>query len=264
MNKYTKIFLNDKFIIVLIVLNSIIIFVQGFNFNNSTQIYLDYFDGIFTFLFIIEFFVKMSSFGLRGYFSSKWNIMDFILILLALPSLLSLLSPLNLFRLDYLLALRTLRIFKFFRFVKFVPEVNKIFRGVYRATKASVFILISFFILNIITSIISCSIFKEISPEFFGNPLISFYTIFKIFTVEGWHEIPESIILSSNSDFYVIAIRIYFIIILFFGGIIGLSLVNAIFVDFMTSDNNDELEKKVDELNKKIDDLTSIINRRDN
>jgi voltage-gated sodium channel len=39
------------------------------------------------------------------------------------------------------------------------------------------------------------------------------------------------------------------------GGILGLSIVNSIFVDAMVSDNNDELENKIDLLNKKIDKL---------
>ncbi|MDD3859237.1 MAG: ion transporter [Bacteroidales bacterium] len=253
-------FLNDKVIITLIILNSIIIFLQGFDFSIKTLYFLDCIDSFITFLFLIEFSVKISHFGFRNYFSSKWNTLDFILIILALPSLLSILMPLNIIRLDYLLALRAVRIFKFLRFIKFVPEIHKIFNGVFRAAKTSVFIILSFFILNLIISIISCSIFKEVCPEYFGNPLKSFYTIFKIFTIEGWHVIPDSISETMNSTFYIIAIKVYFIAILFFCGILGLSLVNAIFVDSMTSDNNDDLEKKVDDLNKKIDKLTETIN----
>jgi len=50
-------------------------------------------------------------------------------------------------------------------------------------------------------------------------------------------------------------INLYFIVILLSGGIFGLSLINAIFVDAMVSDNNDVLEKKVDELTEKINQL---------
>jgi voltage-gated sodium channel len=44
-------------------------------------------------------------------------------------------------------------------------------------------------------------------------------------------------------------------VVLFFGGIFGLSLVNSIFVDTMISDNNVPLEEKIEELEKKIDRL---------
>lgn len=94
--------------------------------------------------------------------------------------------------------------------------------------------------------------FKELSPEYFGNPVKSMYSIFRIFTVEGWYEIPDQIARQSNmiNSFFI---KGYFIFILIAGGILGLSLVNSIFVDSMVMDNNDDLEKKVDALNEKIE-----------
>ncbi len=50
-----------------------------------------------------------------------------------------------------------------------------------------------------------------------------------------------------------IVARIYFSILLFLGGIIGMSLVNSIFVDAMAADNNDEVLEKLNQLEKKID-----------
>ena len=49
--------------------------------------------------------------------------------------------------------------------------------------------------------------------------------------------------------------RIYFSLLLFFGGIIGMSLVNSIFVDAMAADNNDEVLDRLIQLEKKIDDM---------
>jgi len=61
--------------------------------------------------------------------------------------------------------------------------------------------------------------------------------------------------------------KLYFVFLLLCGGIIGLSLVNSIFVDAMVSDNNDELQKeisnlsyKIDTLAKRIDELNKTIN----
>jgi len=47
--------------------------------------------------------------------------------------------------------------------------------------------------------------------------------------------------------------RIYFSLLLFFGGIIGMSLVNSIFVDTMAADNNDEVLEKLSQLERKLD-----------
>ena len=49
--------------------------------------------------------------------------------------------------------------------------------------------------------------------------------------------------------------RIYFSILLFMGGIIGMSLVNSIFVDAMAADNNDEVLEKLSQLERKLDQI---------
>lgn len=82
----------------------------------------------------------------------------------------------------------------------------------------------------------------------------SLYSTFRLFTVEGWYEQPDAIANNSSVAWGVFA-RIYFVILLFFDGIIGMSLINSIFVDAMAEDNNDELMKKVTDLEKKIDRL---------
>jgi len=107
---------------------------------------------------------------------------------------------------------------------------------------------------NFIIAVMSCSLYKDISPEYFGNPMTSFYSTFKIFTVEGWYDIPDKISAKSN-NFIGGLTKLYFIFIMVTGGIIGLSLVNSIFVDAMVSDNNDELLEKVKSLEDKIDRL---------
>lgn len=64
-------------------------------------------------------------------------------------------------------------------------------------------------------------------------------------------------IAENSSVFFGRLIRIVFACLFFVGGILGLSLVNSIFVDAMASDNNDEVLKKLDELEDKIEELSS-------
>jgi voltage-gated sodium channel len=78
------------------------------------------------------------------------------------------------------------------------------------------------------------------------------YSTFKVFTIEGWYEIPDKIA-QTSTNFNAFAIKFYFVLVLIIGGILGLSLVNSIFVDSMVMDNNDDLERKVDLLNEKIE-----------
>jgi len=84
---------------------------------------------------------------------------------------------------------------------------------------------------------------------------MSFYTTFKIFTVEGWYEIPDLIAERSDSAGMAVFARIYFVLLLFGGGIFGLSLINSIFVESMMSDNNDEVLSRIERLENKMDQL---------
>jgi voltage-gated sodium channel len=240
----SRLLLDERFILLIIFLNSLVIFLEGFSPSAPLSIYLDVIDNIFTGVFLAELIIKLRHWGRVKYFESNWNIFDFTLVLIALPALISSVVPGNFIDLGFLLAFRTLRVFKFFRFIRFVPHIDKIIRGSIRAAKASIVILFSFFIFNFTVSLLTCFIFRSISPEHFANPLISFYSIFKIFTVEGWYEIPDLIAENSHSPLLGVVTRLYFIVILFVGGIFGLSLVNSIFVDAMISETNDEIEDK--------------------
>jgi voltage-gated sodium channel len=247
-----RLLLNDTFILGVILLNAVVIFIQGFSPDRQWLAQLELVDNLLTMVFLLEAVVKVRALGMRTYLSSSWNVFDGALVLLALPALVVWLLPLEFVTLDFLLVFRIMRVFKFFRFMRFVPRMEHIIAGVGRAAKASVLILLAFFVFNFIVSLISCFMFRNMAPEFFADPLISWYSIFKVFTVEGWYEIPDAIA-EDASPTVAFFTRLYFIILLFVGGIFGLSLVNSIFVDTMVSDNNNELERRVGELQRKID-----------
>jgi len=245
-----KLFINDKFILVLIVINAFTIFLSGFDIFTSV---FNFIDNLITSLFIIELGVKINEWGYKKYFSSNWNRFDFILIILSIPALLSHIFTFET-SVSFLLIFRLLRIFKSFRFFKFIPGIEELIKGVKRALKASLIILIGLAIYVFIIGNFSHFLFKDSAPEYFENPLTSLYTTFKIFTVEGWYEIPEKIT-DTYSEIQSFLTYFYFIFLLLTGGIFGLSLVNSIFVDAMVSDNNDKLEGKIDELSEKINKL---------
>ncbi|MHC1705920.1 MAG: ion transporter [Bacteroidales bacterium] len=243
--------LNEKVILCLILLNALLIFLQEFSFMGSWS---DYPEALFTLIFILEMVVKLRGSGSREYFSSSWNRLDFIVILLAIPSLGALFFDFHMITLNFFLTLRALRVFKFFRFFRFFPGITDLTKGIKRAIQASYIVMVGFFMLVFIVSVMTCAMFKNIAPEYFSNPLSSFYSIFRLFTTEGWYEIPD-LIAERTIPIYAILTKVYFVVILLCGGILGLSLVNSIFVDAMTSDNTDELEQKVSELSEKIDEL---------
>ena len=251
-----RIFLNEKIILGIILLNSMLILLAAFdNISDHQKALIRIFDNVITLVFLLELTLKMKEYGIIDYFKSNWNKLDFILVVLSIPALISFTFNLEITKLSFVLVFRVLRVFKSFRFLKFIPGISDLIKGIRRAIKTSVIIILGFFIYIFIIGIFSTYLFQNIAPEHFSNPILSFYSIFKIFTVEGWYEIPE--IISSRIDSTLAFFsNLYFIFVVVSGGIFGLSLVNSIFVDAMLTDNTDDISKKIDNLEKKIDSLS--------
>lgn len=255
----TRFFTNERNVMIIILLNAIIIFIDGFsNLNPRLFEAIVFVDHIFTLVFMVEMIVKIKHYTWKEYIRSDWNKLDFILVALSVPALILAFTPVHVIDIEFLLIFRLCRIFKFFRFLRFVPGIEHLIDGVQRAIKSSVLVLIGFLVTILIISLMSTFMFREAAEEYFGNPLISFYTVFKIFTVEGWYEIPDTIAANSSMGMAIFA-RVFFSVILILGGVLGLSLVNSIFVDSMISGSNSEIDQRMDALNEKIDRLTEEI-----
>ena len=247
-----KIFLNEHIILCVILINAAIIFAQE---SGVDSLALSVADLVCTLIFIIEMVVKHIEYGFKGYWRDGWNRLDGVLVILSLPSLVAFFVPAGVVgNLSVLLVLRLLRVLRFFRIIHIFPNFSTIARNFGKAMRDSYGVFAGFIVLILIVALVSCALFRDSAPEYFATPIDSIYAIFRICTGEGWNEIPDTI---AEGSTVITArwVRLYFSVLLIICSIIGLSLVNAIFVDAMVSDNNDDLEKQVKELNDKIDKL---------
>lgn len=255
-----NIFTSERAVLLVILLNSVILFLQE---SGAQSLTINVIDAACTIFFIIEMVVKHFQLGVKGYWSNGWNRMDGILVILSIPALISYFVPAHLLDLSILLILRVLRVFRLFRLAHVFPNFGATVKGLGKALKDSFPIFCAFLVLILVVSLFNCAFFKDVAPKYFGTPWDSIYSTFRLCTVEGWYEIPDALSVGLSPG-RIAFVRIYFVIILIAGGIIGLSLVNSIFVDAMVSDNNDELELEVKQLNAKIDNLTEEIKKLQN
>lgn len=249
--KVKTLFLNDKFILTIILLNAVIIFLQASNIDN---IFIQIIDLLCTLVFMTEMIIKHREFGLKGYWSSGWNRLDGILVILSIPSLIAFFIPSQWMDLSFLMVLRLLRMFRFLRVMHFFPNISQIIAGLKLAVRESYAILFCFLVMIVVFGLINCTLFQDIAPAYFATPLDSIYSVFRICTVEGWYDIPDAITAATTPAIGSL-VRLYFCLLLIGGGIIGMSLMNSIFVDAMVADNNDDIKKKLVELEQKIDKL---------
>ena len=250
---FNKIFLNDKFILCVILLNSCIIYMQVAGYQSTT---ISVIDVTCTLIFLIEMLVKHIHLGVRGYWREGWNRLDGTLALLSIPSIIELFIPNGYASLSILMIFRLLRVLRFFRVLHFFPNFSKLIKAFTQAMRQSYAILLSFAVIIVIFGLLNCSLFGEVDPEHFQTPLRSIYAVFQICTVEGWYEIPNTVVeYYGASSVAAEFVRLYFCALLILGGIIGMSFINSIFVDAMVADNNDDVMTKLNELQKSIDEL---------
>ena len=248
--------MNDNAILIVVVINTIIIFLLEGGISNLAIIIID---SVCTIFFLCEMIVKHIHLGIRGYWSRAMNCMDGLLVLLSLPSLINYVTEMPLTDFSFLLALRSLRIFRIFRIERLFPGFGIIVRNLKLALKQSSAFMLAILLFIIIFALIDCGLFSSVAPEYFGSPFDAIYSTFRLFTIEGWYEIPDTIAAGFGNHFWVHVTRFYFCTQLFIGGIVGMSLINSIFVDAMVSDNNDALDAKVDKLQQSIDELKKLM-----
>ena len=121
-----SIFTSERIVLLVILLNSVILFLQESGIKSPT---INAIDAVCTLFFIIEMVVKHSQLGFKGYWSSGWNIMDGILVLLSVPALISYFVPAQLLDLSILLILRVLRVFRLFRLAHVFPNFGETMKG---------------------------------------------------------------------------------------------------------------------------------------
>ncbi|MBR6286186.1 MAG: ion transporter [Bacteroidaceae bacterium] len=238
-------FYNDYAMLVVVIANALLIFIGGFY---KQSILFPIFDALFTVIFVVEAVTKISNSGWNGYWKDNWNRFDFIVLLLALPTLANVFVETSIST-NVVLCFRVLRVFKSLRLFRFIPNIEGLISGVKLAFRASFFVSVAFVLFLLILSVFSTALFGDVAPQYFENPAISLYSTFKLFTVEGWYDIPDAIAENSSAGVAIFA-RIYFSLFLFAGGILGMSLINSIFVDAMVSDNNDEILRKLEKIEK--------------
>lgn len=245
-----KILLNEKLLLAIVILNVVVIFIQECGVDHLA---LSLTDIVCTLIFIAEMVVKHREYGVKGYWRDRWNALDGIVTILSIPALLAYLIP-EIASINAIIIFRALRVFKLFRTARRFPNLTEIWAGFKLALRQSAGFLLGYFIVIVVIAMFNSALFGKVAPQYFDTPLDAIYAVFQLFTVEGWYEIPNAVV-GDLSPVWVHIIRFYFCLLLIGGGIIGMSLINSIFVDALAADNNDDVKAKLDVLEQKLDRL---------
>lgn len=253
----SRFFVDDRYVLTAILLNAAVLFLLGFPELASNPVLL-VLDPVFTTYFVVEAFLKVRQLSWRGYVADAWNRFDGAIVLFSLPSYLLFFTDLP--DLTWLYLVRLVRLLKFFRYFRFVPQLEQLLVGVRRAVRTSGMVIVAMFLFTLIISLVNCHLFGGLAPARFGDPLASFYTTFQVFTIEGWNDIPDDVTEHLTGG-WVLAARLWFMAMVVGGGLLGLSIVNAIFVDEMLRNENDALEAHMTRIDARIEALHADVRR---
>ena len=266
MESLVSFLISERFVMTVILANTLAMTASGFHEDGTAaKRFFDGADYLCVLFFVLEASLKIWRQGWSGYRSSGWNRFDFLVTVLCLPVLLEPFTPEARY-LAWLPVFRAGRLFRLLRLLRFIPDSTGLAQGIGRALKASVGVFLALALVNLIFALAASFLFGDIAPEHFGDPGRALYTMFQIFTLEGWNQYPESIEarLAEREvvdDGWIYGSRIFFSIAVLVGGVLGFSLANAVFIDEMTLDNNRALEAKIDSLSLEIAELRSLLSR---
>ncbi len=136
--------------------------------------WLNLFDNAVLVVFVLEIATKL--FAFRGrFFSSAWNIFDFLIVAIALvPTS----GPLE--------VLRVLRILRVLRLISLIPQLRVVAEALLGAIPGIVSVAGLMSIIFYVFSVMATELFGSDYPQWFGSLGGSMYTLFQIMTLESW------------------------------------------------------------------------------
>ncbi len=242
--------IRDRIVLSAIAANTLVIFARGFHgIPATTDCVLMALDATLTTFFVVEIVTKIRLWGWREFWSGPLNRLDLVVVAISLPEIVAPWTGGSSYAV--LLAIRAARLLRLLRLFRFIPNGSQLWEGIRRALRASIGVAAVLALYNLLLALWACQLFGDVAPQHFGDPAVSLYSIFRVFTVEGWYEIPNAIAATGSATQAAIA-RPFFLFAVLTGGVLGLSLANAVFVDEMVIDNNAELERQVAALTEEI------------
>ncbi|MEQ8552611.1 MAG: ion transporter [Cyclobacteriaceae bacterium] len=162
-------------IIGLIILNAITIGLETSpEINDVAGPWLAEIDKYILVVFTLEIAMKLVAYRHR-FFTSAWNIFDFLIVAIALiPAA----GPLHI--------LRTLRILRTARLIKNVPKLRLIIESLLKSIPSIGWIAVLLFMIFYIFAVIGTDLYQDQFPERFGNMGKTFFTLFQVMTLESW------------------------------------------------------------------------------
>lgn len=163
------------FVVALIVINAITLGLEtSENVLSIAGDWLLAIDGVILTVFVAEISVKLYAYRWR-FFTSGWNVFDFVIVGIAL---LPASGPLAI--------LRALRVLRVLRLVSMVPSLRLVVESLLRAIPGIASIAALMSLIFYVFAVMATALFGDAYPDWFGSVGASMYSLFQVMTLESW------------------------------------------------------------------------------
>jgi len=176
--------------------------------------------GVFVVELLSRFFVYRTRF-----FHDPWRVFDFVVVGIALMPASSAFS-----------VLRALRVLRVLRLVSLVPSMRGVVSALLTALPGMASIVGLLALVLYVSAVLATKLFREISPEFFGDLGTSLFTLFQVMTIEGWPDIARGVMAQSPYAW------VFFVVYLLIATFMVLNLFIAVVVNAMQSQVTEDLK----------------------
>lgn len=219
----------QRFIIAVILVNAAILGAMATDVSPETMQLLHMLDMICLGVFVVEIALKFAVMRF-SMFRDPWNVFDVIVVGIALmPAS----GPLS--------VLRALRVLRIMRLVTVIPSMRRVVSGMFAAIPGGASVAAVLFVMYYCAAIIAVKLFRDVSPEHFGTLGTTFFTLFKMMTLEGWPDIADDVIAKSPHAW------IFFVIFIILTTFTTLNLLFGIIVDAMNQTREAEEQQELTE-----------------
>lgn len=261
--KYLRAFVEstlvDRFLTFCVLMNTFILMLEGLT-SDDIGLFLDILNSVFTIIFILELFIKLSALGFKKYVQNYFNIFDAVIVCISIIEFsISLTtseggttsgSKISAFRaLRILRMFRVLRVTRILRSMKFMRViVAVIVETAEQYTYVAIILLLFIYIYSLLGMQIYAGKlqYEDVKPRLnFDSFSAAAVTLFQLLTFENWTDVVEACYKSSVSHAVTMVFILSWLII---GNYIIFNLFLALLLGGFDSDNViKSLEENTDE-----------------
>lgn len=243
--------------------------------NRSLEAVWVFFEYFYNILFAIELAVNMYAFWLRPFWSSGWNVFDFMVVSIGMCSVFKIPLP------GPLKLLRMMRAFRVFRLFKRVKSLKKIMTSLAKAVPGVINAFIIQIIVMCIYAMLGVEFFRHYGDggtflneegeaielktargqdwgwEYFGNFPKSLFTMFQVLTGESWSEAICRPLTHGKDWLQSTLFALFFVSFVVLNGVVLINVVVAVLLDKMVDDPN-AAENEADDSVKEPSDVDTV------